>query len=260
MGGFNFGVTAAQRLSSSIVRWEQQKRELMELLRVCLPAIVIAFDAETQTVDVVPATNEYAWFNVPPAGTPSSPPLSIQTQAQQTKQLTGIPIHMQRAGGLCLTFPIVPGDECMVIFGDTAMEMWRQNGNLNNNPLSQRRHSLSDGIAIFGIWSTPRNLTDYSTDSAQLRTEDGETVIDVKAGQVTATADNVVIDGDAQIGTGGDTIKFNTSSTMPTAGWGTPVGGVLIPSFAASGATLPECAEMIAEIVTVLKSVGIFAS
>ena len=197
-------------------------------------------------------TNEYVWFNTPGSGAQSSPTMSLQTQAQTLPLLAQIPILISNGGGVNLTFPIAAGDECMVLFADTPIGMWFQNGSQRqSNPIDQRRHSLSDGIAIFGVRSSPRKLSGYSTDSAQLRTDDGNTLVDIKDGQITVKATDILIDG---------TIKINGGSGIPAAGWGIPTGGVLIPSFDGPAATLSECGAMIAEIVTVLKALGIFTT
>ena len=251
MSTTNFGVSALQRLNTSVSRFRVLESNIMRNLRVCLPAIVQSFDPAAQTVEVLITTNEYVWFNAPPFGTVKQPPLSLQTAAPRTSILTMVPICISNGGGVNLTFPIHAGDECEVLFMDTPFCVWWKNGKLDNNPIDQRWHSLSDGIAIFGVRSSPRKLANYSTDSAQLRTDDGNTLVDIKDGQITVKATDVLING---------TIKINGGSGIPAAGWGIPTGGVLIPSFDAPAAILSECAAMIAEIVTVLKALGIFTT
>ncbi|WP_457849452.1 hypothetical protein, partial [Staphylococcus aureus] len=45
-----------------------------------------------------------------------------------------------------------------------------------------RMHDLSDGFAILGFRSQPRALSNISTTSAQLRSDDGATFIDLNPG------------------------------------------------------------------------------
>jgi len=186
MSTFNFGVSALQRLNASVTRFQQMAQALMQMLRVCLPGQVVAFYPDTQTVDVQITTTEYFWFGQ--SDGVQLPGIAMQTQAEPLPLLSGIPIQIPNGGGLNLTFPITAGDECIVLFADTPLWAWFESGGLNIKPFDQRRHSLSDGIAVFGVRSQPRKLTNYSTASAQLRTDDGQTLVDIKSGQITVTA------------------------------------------------------------------------
>jgi len=198
----NFGLTPEQRLAPSIARVQAIEDRVFSRLRVALPAIVQNFNpGPPATVDVVIATNELVRQNEAADGQGFAP----VTTSVQVKPLVGLPVSMPGGGGYSLTFPIQPGDECLVIFADTPVDVWAQNGGVNNNPVNQRRHSLSDGIAVFGIRSRPRGLDGYSTSSTQLRTDDGSVVIDLADGQITVTAPTVVVNSEhATIAGSGD--------------------------------------------------------
>lgn len=101
------------------------------------------------------------------------------------------PVLYPRGGGCSLTFPIVAGDECMVVFGSRSIDEWWQNGEAQP-AYDLRQHDLSDGIAIIGLTSLKRPLSNISTTSTQLRSDDGRTVIDLNAssGVVTITVPN----------------------------------------------------------------------
>lgn len=189
----NFGVSIEQRLNPSIARSDQLQQIIMQSARVMLPGIVQSFDAEAGTVSVRVATNEYLLVNTSDDG------IALETQATQLPLLTDVPILIPTAGGWSLTFPIKAGDECMLVFADTPLDVWFQNGGVNNNPVNQRRHSLSDPVAVFGVRSTPRILDDYSTDSAQLRSDDGTVVIDLAASGVTVTSPKVTVNSSGQV-------------------------------------------------------------
>jgi hypothetical protein len=151
-------------------------------LRVAIPGIVVTnqngdpFNADLQTVSVQPSVQEVLRVKAIPTLTT----LPI---------LDDVPFVFPSAGGWNLTFPIAIGDECLVIFADMAFDMWWQNGGVQKQPDGALyRHDIGDGIAIFGIRSNPRALVNYSTDSAQLRSDDSSVVIDLAPGQITATA------------------------------------------------------------------------
>lgn len=82
-------------------------------------------------------------------------------------------------GGLSsLTFPILPGDECLVLFNDRDIDNWFSGS--SSNPVSTpRMHSLSDGIIIVGIRSLPNVLKTYSSTHAVLSNSAGLTGVGV---------------------------------------------------------------------------------
>lgn len=163
-------------------------------LRVALTCVVVAFDAAAQTVVLQPTIRENVKVNTPdgsgnfiPVSTPTALPL-----------LVDVPVALPRGGGFTLTLPILPGDECVVLFTDSCFNAWWANGVGDGSPgklqnqEEVRRHDLSDAIAIFGPWSQPRKLTGYSNSKAQLRSDDGTTVVEVGAGEVTLSPDSGV--------------------------------------------------------------------
>jgi len=161
-------------------------------LRCAIPATVISFDPVTQTCLVQPVIQEVVLK--PP---PGKNPLPGTTQNIPTPEtidpIQNVPIVMMRVPGWSMTFPIVQGTECLLIFSDMCIDGWWQSGGVQPNFDSRRRHNLSDAIAIFGPWSQPNVLTNYSTDSIQIRSDDQTVVIDLKTGQITITAPAVLV-------------------------------------------------------------------
>lgn len=200
----NYGTTLAERVQNPVSQWRQALHVYGRRLRVALPGWVVDFDATKQTVNVQPAVTEIE--RVAGVLTPRALPV-----------LVDVPVVLPRAGGYTLTLPVQPGDECLVVFGDTCMDAWWQSGaggenqDQPQNEVEQRRHTLADGFAILGPWSQPRVLANYSTSSAQLRNDAGTTVIDVAQNQVTVTAQT------AQINTSGNA-TVNASGTATVEG------------------------------------------
>lgn len=64
-------------------------------------------------------------------------------------------------GGLgSLTFPIAPGDECLILFNDRDMDNWFAGG--TGSPVNTPRlHSFADGVILVGIRSLPNVLSSY---------------------------------------------------------------------------------------------------
>lgn len=98
--------------------------------------------------------------------------------------LGDVPIVFPSAGGLYLTLPLAVGDEVLVIFASRCIDAWWQLGGVQV-PLEMRMHDLSDGFAIPGPASQPKVIPNISTTSAQLRTQDGLSYIELtKTGAV----------------------------------------------------------------------------
>lgn len=99
-------------------------------------------------------------------------------------QCLDVPIHFPGGGGVTLTFPMVKGDEGLLVFASRCIDAWWQSGDVQ--PQAEiRMHSLSDGFFFPGFRSQPRKLANVSTDSTQLRADDGTYYVELKAAQLT---------------------------------------------------------------------------
>lgn len=90
--------------------------------------------------------------------------------------LTDCPVFMPAGGTGRLTFPIKPGDPCLILFNDRDLDNWFSGG-ANTPPNSGRMHDLSDGLVLVGIRSKALAYGDYNTDSAELRYKDGKLLL-----------------------------------------------------------------------------------
>lgn len=108
------------------------------------------------------------------------------------------PVIFPSGGGFTLTFPIKPGDECLLIIASRCIDTWWQLGGVQVQA-ELRMHSLSDGFVLVGPRSKPRQLSGISTTSTQLRSDDGETFVEVAADQIV----NVIAPGGINLTTQG---------------------------------------------------------
>jgi hypothetical protein len=201
----NTMIPIQQRLSIKTAPINQALHQFECDLRVAIPCIVVAnqngdaFNASLQTVSVQPAIQEVILVNA--IRTPTTLPI-----------LDDVPILLPRAGGFSLTFPIAIGDECMVVFQDMGIDNWWQSGGVKPQPSGKLyRHDIGDAVAIFGVASNPRALAGYSTTSAQLRSDDGSTVLDLIGGKITVKADAVELNGALEL----------TGTVIPASGYPT---------------------------------------
>lgn len=209
----NVGVSLDQRLNAPVAPLSALATYIMQSLRVAVPAVVNSFDPAAGTVSVQVAIQERVLLSQ--LGIPGSPVIiNPETQNQAIAILEDVPIQIPGGGGWSMTFPIQSGDECYVLFSDTSLDDWFQNGATVTNPalqVSQRRHSLSDGIAIFGLRSTPKAIQNYSTTAVQIRNND-QTV------QIELAEDHVDIIAPTTINVTSDTVNITGSTTINIAG------------------------------------------
>lgn len=121
---------------------EALRSALRQEMHCALPAVVESYDKAAQTVTVKPALRERI-----SGGIYVDLPL-----------LADIPVFFPGGASSGITFPVQKGDECLVIFADCCIDAWFQYGG-TQNPVSFRRHDLSDGFAFVGFRSQSKALT-----------------------------------------------------------------------------------------------------
>ncbi len=131
-----------------------------------LPGIIESYDPAAQTVEI------QAGLKVPVRADDGS------VTTVELPQLVDCPVQFPSGGNSTLTFPVARGDECLVVFASRCIDAWWQSGGVQELA-DTRMHSLSDGFALLGFRSQPRVLANVSTTSAQLRSDDGATYVDL---------------------------------------------------------------------------------
>ena len=110
-------------------------------------------------------------------------------------------------GGFTLTFPVNPGDECLLMFCERSIDLWQNQGGVQQ-PSARRFHSLSDAFAIMGLHSRPNSIKNYSQSAIELRTAGNK--ISIANGLTTLTG-NVRVTGN--LTTDGNNSVAGNSST-----------------------------------------------
>lgn len=64
--------------------------------------------------------------------------------------LVDVPYMVLQGGGAYVDLPITAGDYCIVLFNDRDIDTWWSTANMAD-PATNRKHDLSDGIAIVGL-------------------------------------------------------------------------------------------------------------
>lgn len=184
-------------------------------LHTCLPGIIASFNSATQTASVQPAIKRIFTERGP-----VNLPLCVD-----------VPVAFPGGGDFFLTFPVKPGDECILLFSERAIDNWHVSGG-TQAPAEYRLHDLSDGLAIVGLNSQPKKIAAFNPTDTELRSRDGATHITMKpdgtiknvnaggsteltpAGQFIIKAPGgIVLDGNT-------TLKGNMTSTAGNGGTG----------------------------------------
>lgn len=161
----------------------------------------------------------------------------------EIKPLYDVPVVLLHGGGGIITVPVKTGDTVMVMFSERSIAEWLgSDGSAPTTPLDKRRFSLSDAIAIPGLFTTKNGLTPnpddvqirFGTTSISLRNNNGnidintESNVNITAGgnaEVTATNVNVhasetnLGDGGQQIARVGDSVEVSITSGSSSGTW-----------------------------------------
>jgi hypothetical protein len=146
-------------------------------IHTAMPGHIVSYDPASMTVTVqigLQALREMTDGSIQP--------VTIQP-------IRNVPVMFPTGGGHTLTFPIKPGDECLVIFTERSIDNWYQHGGLQQ-PNDYRMHDINDALCFVGIRSQPNVLgggaathagvaTTASADTVQLRSDDGQTYIEL---------------------------------------------------------------------------------
>lgn len=133
-------------------------------VHTALPAKVDSYDADKQTVDATPQVQLYTREE---DGTDVAKPLP---------RITKCPVVFPGAGGFRLTFPIQQGDTVLLVFAESSIDLWLKNGD-NADPKDDRRHHLSDAIALPGLNASTTPWSKASTSGLTIGKDGGPQIV-----------------------------------------------------------------------------------
>ena len=105
------------------------KSDILSSLHAALPGRVISFDAASCTAAIQPMLKSRSGLSLP--------------------LLQDVPVFLPSLNG-SPAFDISPGDFCLVVFADMAIDQWMMSGE-ESIPVSDRKHDLSDAFAFVGF-------------------------------------------------------------------------------------------------------------
>lgn len=132
--------------------------------------------------------------------------------------LADVPVLFPSGGGALLTFPVAAGDQCVILFNDRDIDAWFAAGGANP-PNSSRMHSLSDAVAIVGLFGKANEIADLNADDLELRFA-GSKISITAAGVVGMTrgSSRIQINADGSISIDGGPLNLaNGADTLKAA-------------------------------------------
>jgi hypothetical protein len=103
-------------------------------VHTAMPGMIIDYDYTTQKAKIQPTINK-VWT------TGKIEPMPV---------LENVPVIFPQAGGASLSFPVTPGDTCLIVFCERSITEWLLQGGFAT-PNDPRKFDLSDAVAIMGL-------------------------------------------------------------------------------------------------------------
>ena len=139
-----------QHIDDVIQQPGQKERDLRDMifqsLQVALVGQVVSFDPSTQTASIQPLIRN-----------------KQGERFEELPLLQDVPVFFPGSTGQGVTWPVQAGDECLVVFANSCIDAWLQNGGVQN-PISVRHHDYSDGFAFVGFRSNPKVIVPFIVD------------------------------------------------------------------------------------------------
>lgn len=149
------------------VRMEDVLREVLQSfalnMRVCMPAQVVSYNKDKQSVDVQPVfLRKYR----------------DQTTAKMPK-IHSVPVVFQRANQAIIAMPLKVGDYVTLFFTDRSIDKFMTSGGVHD-PESTRNHDLSDAIAVPGLWPFGESEPLNNDDDIIIKNRNGEQRLEIR--------------------------------------------------------------------------------
>lgn len=200
-------------------------------VHTALPGAIVSYDFTTQKASIQPLLDK-VWAD----GTTTPMPV-----------LENVPVIFPRAGGASLTFPVVEGDTCLLLFIERSIDLWLTVGG-QVKPDDPRKFDLSDAVAIMGLFP-------FSETSQAINNED--VLLTYKNSSITIKeSGDIVINTSGKVAIGNSTTEVLDilsqllADLQGAAVTGTALGGPLNPAFTAQALVLQTALDAIKGTIT----------
>jgi hypothetical protein len=157
----------------------------MATVFTAMPGRVVSYDAARQRADVQPTVHG-AYLGE-----------TGDRVVDPYPTIPSVPVMFLGGGGARTTYPVARGDTCLLLFANCSLDRWLTQGG-DVDPRDERRHCLSDAVAIVGLRDAKHVLKNAPTDRVSIGYDTGASVEihpdQVRLGGDDATSDVVVQD------------------------------------------------------------------
>lgn len=116
-------------------------------IRTAMPGRIVRYDATKQVADVQPLVR----LPVP------QPDGSVVQEDQPV--VPSVPVIFPRSTAYSLTLPLTEGDTVLLVCCESAIGSWRVGSGAVSDPGDERRHHLSNAVALPGLYRAAQALT-----------------------------------------------------------------------------------------------------
>ena len=152
-------------------------------VHTALPGQIISYDYSTQKASIQPSLKKSY----------------LDGTTQEMPILNNVPVIFPRSGEASFTFPVLPGDTCLLLFIERSTDLWKSVGGIVA-PNDPRKFDLSDAVAIMGLIPFSENSLSENNEDVLLTYKNSS--IRIKAS------------GDIQIATSAKVAIGNTSTEV----------------------------------------------
>jgi hypothetical protein len=187
-----------------------------------LPGIITSYDPAKQRASVRCAIKRRY-----PDGTLTEMPV-----------IQDVPVQFPKGGNFHFTWPVAAGDECILVFSERSLEVWKRDGGVVN-PIDGRKFNISDAVALVGVSTSKKFIPGASATKARM--VNGSTEVELDAsGKTTiksaAATMEMLANGEVKISNGGGFIKLSSDGKFNFTMGGEDILQILIDFATATAA------------------------
>jgi len=145
-------------------------------MNTAMPGQIVDYDYSTQKATIQPVLNK----------------VYTNGDIVQMPILNNVPVMFPRAGGASLTFPVVKGDTCLLVFSSRSLDNWKESGGIVS-PEDPRKFDLSDAVAIVGLYPFSEVSPALNNEDVLLTYKNSSITIKVTGDVVVNTSNKVAI-------------------------------------------------------------------
>lgn len=104
-------------------------------------------------------------------------------------QISDVPVHFISGANFSIQVPVETGDDCIVLFCDTDLDNWVQNGS-QSPAFASDLHGLNGAVCLVGLKNLTTKIDDYITNGVRIK---------YKGSEIELTDSGIVINGNVTV-------------------------------------------------------------